>query len=141
VGSFDALLEEIGLVKAIKIDTAEDDAKIAEAAGEDDGGEIHPDDLAIANMFRKVIDVVSALRRDVDELRAEVGMPKARGGKPMAKAMLARSGARVAGEEFMAKALKAQSAGRLTSTQVAIAESHINAGKAPPRDIIAAVIG
>jgi hypothetical protein len=59
----------------------------------------------------------------------------------MAKALRLRNRAQEAGREFMAKAMAVNAAGRLTSTQVAIAEAHINAGKAPPRDIIAAVIG
>jgi hypothetical protein len=139
--SYSALIAELGLAKAINIDTAEDDAKIAEAAGEDEGGEIHPDDAAIANMFRKVVDVVSALRRDVDEIRAELGVPKGRGGQPMTKAMRLRNQAQMTGPEFMAKAMGAQTAGRLTSIQVATAEACINASKPPPRDIIAAVIG
>jgi hypothetical protein len=137
--SYSNLIKELSLRKSL--DTAEDDAKIAEAAGEDDGGEIHPDDAAVANMFRKVVDVVSALRRDVDAMRAEMGMPTGRGGKPMVKAMRLRNQAQEAGREFMAKALIAQSAGRLTSLQVATAEACINAGKAPPREILAAVIG
>lgn len=45
------------------------------------------------------------------------------------------------GEQFMAKALSAQAAGRINGTQVAIAEAHINAGKQPPANIVKAVVG
>jgi hypothetical protein len=91
-------------------------------------------------MFGQVAQVIAGLRADVDQLRSEVAQLKgARGdGKPMNKA-IRRS--RQVGDDFMAKALSAQTAGRINGTQVAIAESHINAGKAPPKDIIAAVLG
>src|SRR5437899_12834686 len=89
VGSFDALIKELSLAKSL--DTAEDDERIAAAAGEDGedggdgGGEMHPTDAAVATVLRKVTDVVSALRRELDEIRAELGALNGRGGKPMAK--------------------------------------------------------
>lgn len=46
----------------------------------------------------------------------------------------------ISGEEFMAKAMGAQAAGRLTGREIAEAESHINMGLQPPAHIIRAVL-
>jgi hypothetical protein len=46
----------------------------------------------------------------------------------------------MSGDEFMAKALVAQTAGRITGSQVAVAEAYLNAHKPPPADIVRAVM-
>lgn len=46
----------------------------------------------------------------------------------------------LSGEAFMAKALAAQAAGKITGRDVATAESFINMGQTPPADIVRAVL-
>jgi hypothetical protein len=104
-------------------------------AGDDD--EIHPSDVAILKAFRIVAKVLSAHKAEMSALRAEVTALK--GGKPLQKAHQVLGG-RMSGEEFMAKALEAQTAGRINALQVSIAETHLNERKAPPADIVRAVL-
>ena len=137
-GSFDALLDEIGLSKSLS--TEEDDERISAAAddGEAQGDNLHPADASTLKVLRQLAGAIKALNTQLAETRADVDALK--GGKPMTKALPARRGAaRLAGEEFMAKALAAQAAGRITGTQVATAEAYINSNQAPPRDIVQAV--
>jgi hypothetical protein len=143
--NFDALLEEIGVLsKAVSLDTAKDDAKIADAAGEDDRDEaqdeMHPSDRAILKLFRQMSGVIQAQGRAIRDLQARVGgRDQGRGapdfGKPLTKA-LDRPEAQV----FLAKALEAQRAGRLAGVRVAEAEAYLNAGKPLPLDLVQAVL-
>lgn len=139
---FDALIEELGLAKSIPLDTAEDDARIATAADEDDHQESdgEGDDATLVAVLRKLSGVVVAQGKAIRTLRAELDALKGRGGQPMEKSMPRPGGARLDGEAFMAKAMAAQGAGRITGTQVAILEAHINVGKQPPADIVQAVL-
>lgn len=61
--------------------------------------------------------------------------------KPAPETMQKSEPAGVSGEEFMAKCLSAQSAGKLTALQVSIAETSLQKGLAVPADIINKVLG
>lgn len=60
--------------------------------------------------------------------------------KPAAATMAKSEPAGVSGEEFMAKALDAQKAGRLTALQVSVAEASLIKGLAVPADIVKRVL-
>jgi hypothetical protein len=45
------------------------------------------------------------------------------------------------GEEFMAKAMAAQVAGKITARHIAIADQYVGSGQQPPADIVRAVLG
>jgi len=142
-GSFDRLIDELAVDAALakSLSTEEDDERIAAAAddGEEQDDNLHPSDASTLKVLRQLAGAIKALNTQVVEMRAD--LDALRGGKPMTKALQARRGAaRLAGEEFMAKALSAQAAGRITGVQVAIAEAYINAKQAPPREIVQAVL-
>ncbi|HXA39668.1 MAG TPA: hypothetical protein VNW53_11755 [Phenylobacterium sp.] len=148
--AFEALLDEIcadypQIAKAMAstLDTAEDDQRIAEAGGEEAGGQrqLGPDHVAVLKMFNKVTKVITALSEQIEDLKDEVSSLKRDDAKPMTKAMRQRGRVRELGDQFMAKAIVAQGAGRITASQVAVAEACINAGKVPPREIVVAVVG
>lgn len=90
-------------------------------------------------------EMIKSLRDDVAKL-ADAGKGRkavvsvAEKPAPKAEELTKSDAGQISGEEFMAKALSAQTAGRLTSVQVATAEAYINAGQVPPRDIVAAVM-
>jgi len=194
-GSFNALLEEISgdLNKALPADgdTAKDDAKIADAAGEgeddekgEEGGEmaksfkivledgteveavdgadlikslvarIEGNESSVLKVLGETAKVALAQGELIKSLQADLAALKSEGKgrkavlaiteKPAPKTEELRkseAGDGLTGEEFMAKAMSAQAAGRINGTQVAIAEAHINAGKNPPLDILKAVLG
>lgn len=136
--NFDALLEEIGVFKAMPLDTDEDDDRIAAAAGEDDDEQDDDERLVeVLRVMRKLVGVVTAQGVMITAMRAELDRRPVQGGgaKPLTKAH------ELDGESFMAKALSAQAAGRISGVQVAIAEAHLNVKKQPPADIVRAVMG
>jgi hypothetical protein len=139
---FDELIDELTRAKAVSIDTAEDDAQIAAAAGEDGAAEdTHPTDAAIGRVLRQAVAAITQLRKDVTALQRKVAELEARGAVPMRKALHGGQGAKgVDRAEFLHRAMAAQAAGRINGTQVAVAEAHINAGKQPPREIAQAVL-
>lgn len=135
--NFDALLEEIGVFKAMPLDTDEDDDRIAAAAGEDVDEQDDDERLVeVLRVMRKLVGVVTAQGVMITAMRAELDRRPVQGGgaKPLTKAH------EVDGEEFLAKALAAQTAGRLTGADVATAEACINSGRQPPADIVRAVM-
>lgn len=140
MGRYEALLEELGFAKSSSADDSRDDSPMDDDIEEtDDGGELHPNDQAVLKAFRRVVDVVSAQGRAIDAMRSELDALK-RPGQPMEKALRRAGEHGLDSEAFMAKALGAQSAGRITGVEVAIAEAHINAGKVPPGDLVRAVM-
>lgn len=123
--------------------TSSDDLRKALAIGEDGVAfDVHPSDIAIAGLFRRVVGVVLEQAQQIRELRKGqselLAALETVGGKPMNKSDV--SGVRLTRDDFMAKALEAQTSGRITGTQVSIAEAYLNAGKAPPEEILAAVL-
>jgi hypothetical protein len=147
VNAFDNLLEDLaaeyGGRARVQKSTKSDDLRKALAIGEDGVDfDVHPSDIAIAGLFRRVVEVVLEQAHQIRDLRKGqtelLAALETAGGKPMNKSDV--SGARITGDDFMAKALEAQTSGRITGTQVSIAEAYLNAGKAPPVDILAAVL-
>ena len=61
--------------------------------------------------------------------------------KPVAGALAKSEPTGLSPKEFMAKALDAQTAGRLTGLDIAVAEHHINRGTPVPAEIVARVVG
>jgi hypothetical protein len=140
--NFDALLEELTLLNKADgpWDTSDDDERIARAAEEEEDQakpRLTSSHLAVLNAFGQVQKVVIAQAKAIKDLTARVEALEG-GGKPMQKAL--RAGGKVDGQEFLAKSLAAQTAGRISATDVAIAETHINAGKQPPAYIVHAVL-
>lgn len=106
-------------------------------------------------VMSKALSTVTALLKSQNEviksLRAEV----ARGGmagrgrkaaltvhdKPAVGTLQKSQPAGLSGQEFLLKALDAQRAGRITGTEVAIAEAALNAGQQVPEHIARKVIG
>lgn len=152
--SFDALLDALDLglrlTKAVGTDASKADALIARAAGEDVDGDGAPGsdeahDGKILAILTGLVKLVKQQGAAIQALQAkqegggdapDAGAPAA--GQPMTKAQAPEG---LTGEQFMAKALSAQTAGRINGTQVAIAEAHINAKKVPPANIVQAVLG
>lgn len=60
--------------------------------------------------------------------------------KPTAETMAKSEPAGISGEEFMAKAMDAQKAGRLTALQISVAETALIKGLAVPADIVKRVL-
>ncbi|MGC1305196.1 MAG: hypothetical protein WA840_22740 [Caulobacteraceae bacterium] len=97
----------------------------------------------------KTIQGLGALAALVKSLQASVGK-LSRSAPPRksvitvvdkpAGATLRPDGAGLSGDDFMAKALSAQLAGRITGRQVAIAEQYLNAGQTPPDALVRAVL-
>lgn len=147
MNAFNQLLDELsaeyGGRARVQKSAASDDLRKALAIGENGVGfDVHPSDIAIAGLFRRVVDVVLVQAqqiRDLQKGQAELlAALESTGGKPMNKSVVAS--ARLAGNDFMAKAMEAQSSGWITGAQVAIAEAHLNVGKAPPEEILKAVM-
>lgn len=92
----------------------------------------------ILKSFRQTADVLQLAFRKIRALEAEVAAIKR--GEPLNKALRTQSRFTMSGEEFLAKALEAQRAGRLTGAQVGAAEIAINAGRVPPASIVRAVL-
>lgn len=88
-------------------------------------------------------EAISSLRNEVKRLASE-----GRGRKtvvsvaerPAPESMAKSEPAGVSGEVFMAKALEAQKAGRITALQVSVAEGALTKGLAVPADIVKSVL-
>jgi hypothetical protein len=146
MNAFDQLLDELsteysGRARGQKSPSV-DGLRKALAIGEDGMSfDVHPSDVAIAGLFRRIVGVVLSQAQQIRDLQKGHELLAAlepTGGKPMNKSVVVT--ARQVGNDFMAKAMEAQSAGRISGAQVAIAEAHLNAGKAPPADILRAVV-
>ena len=130
MNQFDTLLDEM--------------AAVARADGRIEAdGEFRPSQKSLLTLLKRIVTATVQLAGETKALRAEVAALKAAGTPaPMRKALRLPSGRhQIDGDLFLAKAMTAQAAGRLTGAQVAVAEAHINNGKAPPAEIIEAVLG
>lgn len=116
-------------------------------------GRIEKNESAVLKVLGEATKVITSQSSLIKSLRADVvalgDQGKGRRAmlsiaeKPAPKAEdLQKSSASegMSGEEFMAKALTAQAAGRINGAQIAIAEAYINNHKAPPADIVQAVL-
>ncbi|MFD3263202.1 hypothetical protein [Phenylobacterium ferrooxidans] len=112
---------------------------------------IETNEASVLGVLRTVIDAFSTQGELVKSLQAEVGKLANTGVRRKAVIAiterpvteeLAKSDASdtMSGEQFMAKAIVAQAAGAINGTQVATAEAFINSNKAPPAEIVAAVL-
>lgn len=153
MSSFNSLLDELkveyrGRARLSK-SGAYDDLKHSLAIGPDGvEPEIHAADLAIAELLRGVIAVVVSqahrirhLEKAQERLMAAAGTP---GIGPLNKALAGTQTNAAAFEAnasaFLARAMAAQRAGRISGTDVAVAEAHLNAGKSPPAELLRAVM-
>lgn len=94
---------------------------------------------ALTDMVKSLAGQVEALQNTGVRRKAVLAITE----KPAPVAdVLAKSDAPagVTGEVFMAKALEANAAGRITSVQVAYCENLINAGQTPPAELVRAVL-
>lgn len=151
MSSFNSLLDELDVEyrgRARLSKSVYDALKTSLAVGEDGvENEIHAADLAIAALFRNVIGVVVSQAHRIRHLekaqeRLMAGTP---GIGPMNKAHAADAQTNAAAFEtnasaFLDRAMAAQRAGRISGTDVAVAEAHLNSGKSPPVDILRAVM-
>lgn len=146
MGAFDSLLADLSAEyggRARAQDPSANDLRKTLSLGADGVDfDVHPSDMAVIKLFQRVISVVLSQSRriaDLEKAQGELsGSPRLTAGEPITKAAVANI--RHASEAFMVKAIAAQAAGAVTGAQVAIAEAHINAGKAPPEPILRAVM-
>lgn len=112
---------------------------------------IEANETSTLGALKTAVQVIVAQGELVKSLQAEVGKLAASGkGRKAVIAITERpvteelkksdTSDSMSGDEFMAKAILAQTAGAINGTQVAIAESFINSNKAPPADIVQAVL-
>lgn len=114
---------------------------------------IEGNEAGVGKLLRDTVTAIGAQGELIKSLQAEIAkLGEAGKGRKAVVAIAPKPGptaeelakantaGEISGEEFMAKAMSAQAAGRISSVQVATAEAHINAGKAPPADILRAVL-
>lgn len=96
-----------------------------------------------STLIKGQTDLIKSLQSQVQKLagagrgrKAVVSVAE----KPAPAGMAKSETPGISGEEFMAKAIGAMKAGRLTGMQVSIAEACLNRGQAVPADIIASVL-
>ena len=105
---------------------------------------VEKNETTVLGAFNAILPLVKSLSEQVGKLSASAQPRRAVltvAERPAAAAApSAATPAGVSGEEFMAKAMAAQTAGRLNGHQVSMAEQYINAGQQPPADIVRAVL-
>jgi hypothetical protein len=95
-----------------------------------------------AAALTKVFAILNARGEMLKSLQGDVARLSGAGGRAAKAREIAKSAASdVTPEQFFAKALSAQAAGKLSSEDIARAESHLNRGLAVPTDIVARVYG
>lgn len=92
-------------------------------------------------MLKSLSETVGALAGQGRGRKAVVSIVEKPAGAAEALAKSHASEGGVSGEEFMAKALACQAAGKLSGRDVATAESYINMNQAPPAAIVSIVLG
>lgn len=128
------------MVKAL---TARVEAAEAGLAAE---GPLHKALETAVGMLKSQGEMIKSLQAKVTELAGagrgrKTVVTVAEKHAPGASTMAKSETPSMSGKEFMAKALEAQKAGRLTALDVAIAEGHLNRGSAVPEAIVARVVG
>ena len=107
-------------------------------------GELMQKSMGVAlDLIKSQGEAIALLKSEVSRLGSEGRGRKtvvSVSEKPDAGTMTKSEPAGVSGEEFMAKALAAQSAGRISGHQVAVAEASLLKGLAVPADIVSKVL-
>lgn len=98
----------------------------------------------VLGVLKSQSDLIKSLQADVKRLSGEGRGRKAVvsvAEKPAAGEMHKSQPSGMSENEFMAKALQAQAAGRLSALDVSVAEAHFAKGLQVPADLIARVVG
>lgn len=89
-------------------------------------------------MIKSLGDQFQKLRGEGRGRKAVVTVSEKKDATTLAKSESQADG--LTGEQFLAKALTAQKAGRITAADVAIAEGHLNRGMQPPAELVQRVL-